>query len=108
MHSVLSSSQIHRSNRQTLHHGFHLVEREAIGTSGITVAKRASEIALIGETETERDTGIGRESARRGRRRPNSGIRHRMSSSAGFRATHQVLGVPGDCSELGPPANFAL
>src|SRR5579872_5227564 len=108
MHSVFASSQIHGANRQALHHGFHLVEREAIGTSGITVAKRASEIALVGETETERYTGIGHGRARRGRRRLNSDIRHRMSSIAGFRATHQALGVPGDCSELGPPANFAL
>src|ERR1700690_2015546 len=60
MHAVLAGAEIHRTDRQSFHDELHLIEREAIRAGWITVAKRARKVALVGETEAERNTGFGR------------------------------------------------
>src|SRR5262249_13184608 len=53
MHSVFTCAQVHGPNGKTLHHGFDLVERQAVRPRGIAVAKRAGQIAFIGKPESE-------------------------------------------------------
>ena len=41
MHAVLASAEIHRTDRQSFHDRFHLIQREAIGAGWIPVTKGA-------------------------------------------------------------------
>src|SRR6202023_908867 len=60
MHSVLTGTQIHRTDRQSFHDGLHLIQREAISAGWISVAEGAVEVALVGEPEPKRNRGIRR------------------------------------------------
>jgi hypothetical protein len=41
MHAVLAGAEIHRTDRQSFHDRFHLIQREAIGAGWIPVTKGA-------------------------------------------------------------------
>src|SRR5262249_3349898 len=58
MHSVLTRPEIHRANRESLHHGFHLTDGQTIRASRIAVAERARKIAFVGKPEPERNARI--------------------------------------------------
>src|SRR5207248_4626071 len=83
MHPVLTGAEINRAYRQTFHDSLHLVERETVRASRITVTKGAREIALVGEPEPERNTGIRRDHQRCGRRRLVYNIIHARSFMTG-------------------------
>ena len=59
MHSVLTSAQVHGADRKAFHDGLHLIQGEPIRASWIAVAKGTGEIALVSESEPQRDRGVG-------------------------------------------------
>ncbi len=69
MHAVLTGAEIHRANGQAFHHCLHLIEGEAISASWIAVAECAREVALVGQPEPKRNSGIGFHRARSGKLR---------------------------------------
>src|SRR5258708_3476724 len=54
VHSVLAGAQINGADRQALHHGSHLLEAKPVSPRRIAVAERTSEVALVGQAESER------------------------------------------------------
>src|SRR5205814_4836497 len=55
MHAVLAGAQIHGTNWQSFHNGFHLIQRETISAGWISIAEGAGEVAFVGEPETQRN-----------------------------------------------------
>ena len=64
MHAVLARPQIHRTDGQPLHDPLDLIQGEPVHATRIAVAEGAGEIAFVGESEPERDTGIRRRPCR--------------------------------------------
>src|SRR5262250_2193746 len=76
MHTVLTGAEIHRAHGKAVHDGLHLIERETVRASRIAIAKRAGQIALVGEAEPERNTGVRCNHASSGRRRLRCEVVH--------------------------------
>src|SRR5215467_10507633 len=68
MHSVLTGAKIHRAHGKAVHDCPHLIQGETVRASWIAITKRAGEIALVGEAESERNTGVRSNHASSGRR----------------------------------------
>ena len=60
MHAVLTCAEIHRAYGQAFHNCLHLLQGETVRASWIAVAEGAGEIALVGEAEPERNSGLRR------------------------------------------------
>src|SRR5690348_533344 len=75
MHAVLTGAEIHRAHGQAFHDSLDLIRGETIGTSWIAVAESARKIALVGESESHRDTAITCH-ARFGQRKLDRGVVH--------------------------------
>jgi hypothetical protein len=105
MHAVLPGAQIHRADGQSFHDGPHLIQREAIGAGWIPIAEGAGEVALVGESEPERNRGIrGLRAGWDGRRLVGDIIHEHFPSSQ----TREALCVAGNSGILRPAAQFVF
>src|SRR5262245_57652480 len=53
MHAILARTEVNRVDRQTVHHLLNLIQREAIDTIWVAIAKRAGKIALVCKSQAK-------------------------------------------------------
>ncbi len=53
VHRIFARSEIDGPNRKTRHRGLHLFEAQAVDARRIAVAKRAGEVAFVGQAESD-------------------------------------------------------